>query len=273
MDRNDTPEPEHTHKPQLSTQHDISPLIEGWEHDPTSVSSRYVKTQDGKKMVQMRLELGLFQMEIEGRPDGTEPHGHESLLDFHRRQLLTERRTGYKLAAEDCAELQQESVQYYYRYLALLALKDYPGVIRDTRHNLDIFEMVEKYADNEEHVWEFLQFKPYVFMMNTRAQAEMLAGEGRVDEALEAVKGGAREIRRFLEEQGEEVTEDNTPELTILADLARELLEGVENADSPVVRLKERLRQAVHLENYEEAARLRDEIKAMAPDEEAVCVD
>ena len=31
----------------------------------------------------MRIDLGLIQMEIDGRPDGERPEGYESLLEFY----------------------------------------------------------------------------------------------------------------------------------------------------------------------------------------------
>ena len=31
----------------------------------------------------MRIDLGLLQMELDGRPDGQRPHGFESLLDYY----------------------------------------------------------------------------------------------------------------------------------------------------------------------------------------------
>ncbi len=251
--------------------HDLSKLLNDWPFDPTTVTSRFVETPEGARHVQLRLDLGILQMQLEGRPDGTQPHGHDSMLAFYRRKLITERRSGYRLDSDACAELQQESVQYYYRYLALLVLKDYDGVIRDTRHNLEIFDLVDRYAASEDLAWEFLQFKPYVCMMNTRAKAEKLAHEGRVDEAVDAVHAGIAGIKAFLEEQGDEPDEDICPELGLLEELITDLRERTTD-ENPVVRLQEKLRYAIHVENFEEAARLRDQIQAMAeefPAEEA----
>ena len=42
---------------------------------------RIVPGDDGREKLQMRIDLGLLQMELDGRPDGQRPAGAESLLD------------------------------------------------------------------------------------------------------------------------------------------------------------------------------------------------
>lgn len=246
----------------MSMNLDLSPLLKSWPFDPTSVTARFVdRAGDGQPELQLRLDLGILQMQLNGRPDGTRPHDHDTVLDFYRRKMVTDRRSGPKLDGDACAELQQECVQFYYRYLGLMVLKDYERVIRDTRHSLKIFDLVEKYAESEDLIWEFIQFKPYVFMMNTRAQAEKLAAEGRVDEAVECIKTGMADIHAFLDSLEEE--EDIPPdcvELGMLEDLIQDIRER-RTEDNPVVRLKQKLQYAVHMENYEEAAQLRDRIR------------
>ena len=243
---------------------DITPLTTGWDFDPAKVTARLVEVESrNEEEVQLRLDLGILQMRLNGRPDGQNPHGYESCLKYYRQKILTERKTGFRLDADACAELQQECVQVYYRYLALMVLKDYERVIRDTRHSLEIFELVEKYADNDDVIWDFLQFKPYVIMMHTRARAERLAEEIDLNAAIEQVEIGMTEIESFLikmEDDPDYVNE--CQELLRLEELIRDLKErGPE--ENPVVALKQKLQHAVHMENYEEAAKLRDSIREM----------
>lgn len=245
---------------------DLSPMLSEWTFDPASVSARWVDGADGEKKIQLRLDLGIFQMEPKGRPDGQKPHGHESVLDYYRRRMLTDRRTGYRLDGDACAELQQESVQYYYRYLSQLALREYDGVIADTQHNLDIFELVERDCANPDIVWEFLQFKPYVLMMNTRGRAERLAQAGEIEPALDAIEKGQQRILAYLEDNGEELGPDGCPEIAMLNELGAEIEERGTDSGSDVggnvaVKLQEKLSIAIRAENFEEAAKLRDQIK------------
>ena len=60
---------------------DISHLLEQWEYQPGQVAVRKFKGRDGVDKIQLRVDLGLLQMNAQGRPDGKRPYGHESLLE------------------------------------------------------------------------------------------------------------------------------------------------------------------------------------------------
>ena len=59
---------------------DISPLLDHWAYKPGQVVVRKFKGKDGKEKIQLRVDLGLLQMNAEGRPDGKRPFGHNSLV-------------------------------------------------------------------------------------------------------------------------------------------------------------------------------------------------
>src|SRR5262245_37546884 len=61
---------------------DIGPLLKGWDYEPGTINVRKINGADGSPKLQMRLDLGLLQMELTGRPDGAKPHGHDSLLEY-----------------------------------------------------------------------------------------------------------------------------------------------------------------------------------------------
>ncbi|NCC52491.1 MAG: hypothetical protein EOM20_14915, partial [Spartobacteria bacterium] len=153
---------------------DISTIVGGWGYDPGRVNARWITGIDGLPKVQLRMDLGVLQMEMEGRPDGSMPRGSSSLLDYYLglEDKLSFDHPALRLHEEACTELQQEAVQYYYRYLAFAALGHLDGVIRDTEHNLEIFHLVARHAVEEELSWQFMQFYSYVRMMNARAVAE-----------------------------------------------------------------------------------------------------
>ncbi len=257
----------------MNSPHDLSGLLSEWTFDPTRVTARHVTTAEGEQQVQLRLDLGILQMQLHHRPDGQTPHGYPSLLEYYTQLLHTDRRGALKLDSDSCSELQQECVQFYYRYLALMVLKDHDRVIADTRHSLDIFDLVEQHAESEDLIWDFLQFKPYVIMMHSRAKADKLSAESRIDEAVEAVEQGIREIASFLvtmegdlsesmENENQEVMELESQEITLLQELIHDLRENGPE-ENPVVALKQKLMYAVSSENFEEAARLRDSIQKM----------
>ena len=66
---------------------DISHLLDHWAYQPGQMLARRFKGKDGRDKIQLRLDLGLLQMNAEGRPDGKRPFGHTSLYDFYRSKL------------------------------------------------------------------------------------------------------------------------------------------------------------------------------------------
>ena len=173
-----------------------------WPHEPGQIKVRKITGSDGQEKVQLRLDLGLIQMEMNGRPDGTRPKHCESLLVYHQKRATaaeTKMRKTYQLSADDCGELQQEGVQYYHRYLSLFQLEDFPAVSRDTQRNLELFAFVRGHSDREDIIWAFDQFIPYVQMMLTRARASIELERKRLDAALREIDARTREDRRLLQ--------------------------------------------------------------------------
>ena len=243
---------------------DILPLLKGWDYEGGTINVRKINGLDGKPKLQMRLDLGLLQMEISGRPDGRRPHGCESLLEFYEDQLKDhfERNgteLGFHLTAAQCASLREEAVMYYHRYLSLFVLEEFPGVVRDTDRNLRVLDMCGKYAVNQEDRLWLEQYRPYITMMNVRAKASVFYNEKRYREALEVVKEGLESIREFFVKFGQEDAFGQSSEVRILRRFARDIRKKL--PVDPIQRLKSQLDKAVQREAYEEAARIRDEIK------------
>ena len=59
---------------------DIMALLAQWAWDPASLNTRVVEDATGRRCIQVRLELGLLQMETSGRPDGVRPRGLDGWL-------------------------------------------------------------------------------------------------------------------------------------------------------------------------------------------------
>ena len=72
---------------------DISGALTGWSYQPGEVNVRLIRGNDGRRKIQLRLDLGLLQMETTGRPDGKRPHNCASELDYQlRRKRAFERK-------------------------------------------------------------------------------------------------------------------------------------------------------------------------------------
>ena len=151
---------------------DISRILEGWDYEPGKVTVRKIRAADGEEKIQLRLDLGLLQMSITGRPDGERPHGFESLLAYHEDRLSRWKDEhgsdrGFQLDEQACELLRSEAAMYYHRYLAQFVLEDYEAVVRDTARNLRVLEFCAALADEESDRYIMEQYRPYILMMNT----------------------------------------------------------------------------------------------------------
>ena len=57
---------------------DISDILERWPFDPGEFNVRLITDEQGNQRIQMRIDLGMLQMNMEGRPDGKRPRDCES---------------------------------------------------------------------------------------------------------------------------------------------------------------------------------------------------
>ena len=245
---------------------DITPVLRGWDYEPGTINVRKVSGLDGMPKLQMRLDLGLLQMEMVGRPDGLRPHGCESLLEYfeglladHKRRNGTE--LGFQLSSSQCQSLREEAVMYYNRYLSLFVLEEFPGVVRDTARNLRVLDLCGKYAADEQDRLVLEQYRPYITMMNARAAASIEFKDGQYPAALKSVEQGLADIKEFFARFGQEEAYGQSNEVRVLKRFAREIRGKL--PVSPEVRLQRKLDRAVKNEEYEEAARLRDKLAAL----------
>ena len=245
---------------------DLQSALRDWPYDPEKISVRKILGVDGAVRIQMRVELGLLQMEVEGRPDGAQPYGCESLLGFHQKRLTRhEHRNGttfgYDLSSQECYALRAEASLYYRRYIALFVLEEYEAVVRDTAHSLAIFDLCRDYALEPEDNTVLEEFRPYVLMMDARGRAYQALEQEQVASALAHVNRGIMHIRGHYEARGQGETGASSEELKILRTLGHKLSEQVP-PDSLIVTRKA-LRAAIEQERFEEAARLRDALKTL----------
>jgi UvrB/uvrC motif len=242
---------------------DLRPILAGWNFEPDRVQVRMITGDDGSDQIQMRIDLGVMQLEVDGRPDGERPEGYESMLERHEAAQTAAAAVGetYALGPDECAVLMREGIQYYHRYLSAFHLERYDLVARDTARNLRLFAFVVKHATRQRDRIEFDRYRPYVEMMHYRAKASEALGRGELPTALEHVDAGIQAIRRFLADYGQEDHEGECSELQFLLQWRKDL--DRERPIGPIERLEQQLEVSVKLENYEEAARIRDQIQRL----------
>jgi len=242
---------------------DLNTILKDWPHENGDIKVRKIAGLDGREKLQLRVDLGVLQMEVAGRPDGRRPHNCESLLEYHQKRATRAATKGetYELTPEQCAELQQEGIQYYHRYLSLFQINDFEGVVRDTQRNLDLLTFVSEHTDREEFSWSLQQFRPYVLMMNTRAKASILLGQGKFAEAIGEIEHGRDAITDFLQQSNFPELVSKSSEIAFLDEWLDEV-----KAKRPLSKLEimqREMQTAIAKELYERAAELRDAIKLL----------
>jgi hypothetical protein len=239
---------------------DLNTILKDWPHENRSIKVRKILGLDGRHKLQLRIDLGVLQMELHGRPDGMRPHGCESLLTYHQLRAAQAKGRGdsYELTPEECAELQQEGIQYYHRYLSLFQINDFHGVVRDTQRNLELFDFVDAHTERDELSWTLQQFRPYVLMMNTRAKASIFLGQGRFHDAISEIKRGREAIAEFLRQSNFPELAAKSSEIHFLDDWLKEV--SAKRPRSKLEIMEREMETAVAKELYERAAELRDAI-------------
>jgi hypothetical protein len=256
---------------------DLSKILLAWPFRPEEVLVRIIPGEDGLGKVQLRVDLGILQMEMNGRPDGQRPEGFESWFDRYEQLQQAHDETHpdsapFLLDEEDCLRLWREAVQYYHRYLSFWHLELYELCARDTARNLRLFTFVRSHAQDERHKLQFDQWRPYALMMHARATATPLIEQRLFDEGLRVIETGIEAIREFLDDYNQGHRAEECVELMSLERWREEILAKEQNAaaarpKSAAQILRQQLDDAVAAEEFEEAAKLRDQIRKLGDDE------
>lgn len=249
---------------------DVDEALQSWpyEPEPGEVIAREVRARDGRMVLQVRIELGLLQLEENGRPDGTRPHGFATYLDYLRyraagRGQTDGRSSPFRMAADHCTEADREFVQYYHRRVAWLALQRYDRALLDADHTLALMDFVCRHGGGEEYVASHERFRGLVLFHRTQAAAALALERRKPEEAIDVVREGAEQLRVHQNEWGGEddgAEMPNQPLIEQLHVLEQEIRKNFAVAKT----LREQLDEAVASEDYEKAARLRDQIRARA---------
>ena len=245
---------------------DISSILDAWSYKPGELMVRAIDGGDRKRKIQIRVDLGLMQLEWTDRPDGSRPHNSRSLLNYYQKKLRDAIRggggekPGFSLSREDCWDLSREAIQYYWRRISFFELKEYERAGEDAEHNLGILDMCKQYAEHDEDRRISDQYRVFVTTHRIQARALHLLEEKEHEEALQEIRGGIEEIEQLLDGQGESGPEE-CEELKFLRNWEKEVEEN--RPLSRREKLDADLRAAVEDEKFELAASLRDKLRRL----------
>lgn len=239
----------------MARKQDIDSILKNWTFEPGEVAARMVRGSDGRDVLQMRIEMGVIQLEVDGRPDGERPGGAETYYDYLVGQAIGAD-GDFTLTEEQCAEADREFVQFYQRRLCWLALREFGRAVADADHTLEFMDFSRDHSPSEEWTEAHEQYRPFVLFQRTQAAALGALEEHGPDRAVEDINAGLAKLRE-IHEQGE--TESPFDEDELIERLIK-LRESLRQHFSLEPTLDEQLAAAVASEQYELAARLRDEI-------------
>lgn len=239
----------------MPRRHDIDRILQGWPFRPGEVLARVVKALDGRQVIQMRIDLGVLQLEMDGRPDGEHPSGNETYFDFLVSEVIREGER-FQLSEEQCSEADREFFQYYHRRICWLALREFRRAAADADHSLAFMDFVQHHSPNEEWTASHEQYRPFVLFHRVQAGALAELEEHGPEAAIEEINRGLAKFRDLFAryELAEQFESDE-----LVARLI-ELKESVRTHYQVGRTLNEQLADAVAAEQYELAAELRDQL-------------
>lgn len=239
----------------MSKRQNIDRILREWEFDPGEISVRLIDAGDGRELLQMRVELGLLQLEAEGRPDGKHPEGAETYFDYLLGLAIHEG-DDFQLSEEQCIEADRELVQFYHRRICWLVLREYRRAVRDADHSLTFMDLLQRISPSQEWTQSHEQYRPFILFHRTQAAALAELERSTPEAAVEEVNRGLDQLREFFDEQDAEEHFEEDDMVTRLVELRESLREQYHVGQT----LAEQLAEAVAKEQYELAAQIRDQI-------------
>ena len=242
---------------------DLSYILNSWPYDERN-NVRFIRSDDGSELMQIRLPLGIEQYNLNGRPDGRKPESGNHLLDVYQKKEKVTKESGevFILNDDDFRALREESLLYYYRYLILFQLGYYRRVVRDTDHNLSICLLVDQNYQGDEGK-ELLQYRPYIRRINAISNAMIYLAENREDRAIEALRREITDIENLSHIDTQVFEFEKSRSIRLLTDVIRQVQTIYTQVGKRAFKenLAEELGRAVAVEDYERAALIRDQLK------------
>lgn len=239
----------------MSDAEHIDEVLRGWPYDPNTLSVRLVNGVDGRDVLQMRIDMGILQLELNGRPDGTRPKGFESYYDY----LLSEATKygdEFVMDEDQCNEVDREFVQFYHRRICWLRLQSYRRAVADADHTLALMDFCKKHSPDDQWTISHEQYRPFVMFHRTQAMALADLEDKNAEAAVETINLGLDRMRDvFVEYEAEEQFDEDELVMRL-----KELRETLRKEYEVGRTLHEQLADAVASEQYELAAKIRDEL-------------
>jgi hypothetical protein len=230
-------------------------MLRDWAYEPGRPVVRRAVGDDGRELLQMRVDLGMLQLEVHGRPDGQRPHGFPTYYDYLVSAAFQEGQD-FSLDDERQQEVDREFYQFYHRRICWLTLNEYSRAAADAEHSLRLMDFSSANASDREWALMHEQYRPFVMFHQVQASA---LTKLQLDEPAAAVKeidAGLDSLAALFAQHG---AEEHFDEDVFVVKL-REMQASIKSHFHLGPTLAEQLAEAVALEQYELAAKLRDRL-------------
>jgi hypothetical protein len=246
---------------------DLDDLLAGWDCPPGELRARATVGRDGQELLQLRVDLGVLQMFLEGRPDGERCHGLPTAREYITHELRLDDR---QLAPQDWQELERELLQTNYRRMALAAAADealqandgdgarryIAHAVRDIDECLADLRLLDGQEPGDEHEG-YGPLAPALVFDRARLAAQAHVIGGQFEQAIEQAEAGAAELEELLAALGyEEERRAEDAGLRYLREMGQQLRREYGIAQT----LHEQLTRAIEAEDFETAAEIRNEL-------------
>ena len=240
----------------MADSRNISDILQEWDYDSQSIRARIVAGQDGEAdVLQMRVEMGIIQMAVDGRPDGIRPEGFATYLDYLLQEEISQGNE-WDLNDEQCMEVDREFMQFYQRRISWVSIKEYQQVVRDADHTLALMDFCKRHSPDDGWTIVHEQYRPFVLFHRTQAAAYHQLNESTPQAAIECINDGLNTIRSIFESHD---LEEHFDEDELVSQL-RDIRESLRDEYSVGKTLHEQLADAIASEQYERAAEIRDQL-------------
>lgn len=169
---------------------DLRGCLDSWPYDPAT-NVRIGCGEDGRQILLVRQPMGLQQLEMDGRPDGSRTYGEQTVLQFHNNRFDAAPRTipatAFELTTEECAELFREASALNHRLAILLRVKDWPRIKRDAAQILGLLELVGRHARRIEDRVLLESWCPHISRIDSLADVMVKLDPGDFHSDLESV--------------------------------------------------------------------------------------
>jgi hypothetical protein len=233
----------------------LDALLRTWEYEPGRPVVRRSTGDDGREVLQMRVDMGVLQLEVAGRPDGARPEGFATYYDYLVSAAFQEG-TEFQIGEDRRAEVDREFYQFYHRRICWLTLNEYERAAEDAEHSLRLMDFSSANAGDREWALMHEQYRPFVMFHQVQAIALTKLQADDPEAAVSAISTGLGSLATLFAQHG---AEEHYDEDVFVVKL-KEMQESIKSHFHLGPSLAEQLAEAVAAEQYELAAKLRDRL-------------